>query len=69
LGAFRIKKHAREHKATREKTKLNLAEVQQAFKNKVLEADKARTEGAEVQLTLSAEEFELLLKKLPLVVG
>jgi hypothetical protein len=61
--------YARLHKVTREKTKLNLAEVQQAFKNKVLEADKAREEGAEVQLTLSAEEFELLLKKLPLVVG
>jgi hypothetical protein len=46
-----------------------LSEVKSSLKAKMLEADEARKQGLDIELTLSEEEFDLLREQLPLNMG
>jgi hypothetical protein len=46
-----------------------LAELKSSLKTKLLEAEKSRQEGFEIELSLTVEEFDLLRKELPINMG
>ena len=55
--------YTRAHTPVREKP-VKETEVRNNLKAKILEADKSRVEGAEIELSLTSEEFDLLRSKL-----